>query len=32
MKIDFQQCINGLLFGLGGGLGYALFVMIAAKF
>lgn len=32
MKIDAQQIINGLLFGLGGGLGYALFQMIAAKF
>lgn len=32
MKIDAQQLINGILFGLGGGLGYALFQMIAAKF
>lgn len=32
MKIDMQQLVNGLLFGIGGGLGYALFQMIAAKF
>jgi hypothetical protein len=32
MKLELQQIINGLMFGLGGGLGYALFQMIAAKF
>lgn len=32
MKIDAQQIINGLLFGIGGGIGYALFQMIADKF
>ena len=32
MKLELQQCVNGLLFGLGGGLGYALFQLIAAKF
>lgn len=32
MKLDLQQLINGLLFGLGGGLGYALFQIAASKF
>lgn len=32
MKLDAQQLLNGLLFGLGGGIGYAIFQMIAAKF
>jgi hypothetical protein len=32
MKLDMQQAINGLLFGLGGGIGYALFQLIAEKF
>lgn len=32
MKIDAQRFIDGLLFGLGGGIGYALFEMIATKF
>lgn len=32
MKLDLQQIVNGLLFGLGGGIGYAIFVMIAEKF
>lgn len=32
MKIDMQQLANGLLFGLGGGIGYAIFQMIADKF
>lgn len=31
MKLDLQTLINGLLFGLGGGLGYALFQLIASK-
>lgn len=32
MKLDLQQIVNGLLFGLGGGIGYAIFAMIAEKF
>jgi hypothetical protein len=32
MKLDAQQLINGLLFGLGGGIGYAIFEIIATKF
>jgi hypothetical protein len=32
MKLDAQQIINGLLFGLGGGIGFALFEWIAARF
>lgn len=32
MKLDPQQIISGLLFGLGGGIGYAVFQMIADKF
>ena len=32
MKIDMQQLVSGLLFGIGGGLGFALFQMIAEKF
>lgn len=32
MKLDAQQLVNGLLFGLGGGIGYALFELIASKF
>ncbi len=31
MKLDPQQLLNGLLFGLGGGIGYALFELIAAR-
>lgn len=31
MKFDFQKIADGLLFGLGGGLGYALFQLLAAK-
>lgn len=32
MKIDAQRLIDGLLFGLGGGIGYAIFQLIAEKF
>lgn len=32
MKIDAQQIINGLLFGFGGGFGFALFELAASKF
>lgn len=32
MKVDMQRFIDGLLFGLGGGIGYALFELIATKF
>jgi hypothetical protein len=32
MKLDAQQLISGLLFGLGGGIGYAIFELIATKF
>lgn len=32
MKVEMQQLLNGLLFGIGGGLGYALFEMLATKF
>jgi hypothetical protein len=32
MKFDFQKIADGLLFGLGGGIGYAIFELIATKF
>jgi hypothetical protein len=32
MKFDLQRLADGLLFGLGGGLGFALWQMIAEKF
>jgi hypothetical protein len=32
MTPGMQQFINGLLFGLGGGIGYAIFELIATKF
>jgi drug/metabolite transporter (DMT)-like permease len=32
MKLDFQQFINGLLFGLGGGMGYGLYTLLMSKF